>query len=274
MAQRWLPNYADFFHSLGRLIETCERQRPSQRRDAADFYLRRVDEYERTLSVLLLRLTETYRDMPIVLNSFYHIRLLRLRLGEIHQELESLSNVQDVDEYNEPAGPQHRNFHPEHGINRLQNAPGRPRIQITQAQLEALHNGAGFRWNDIACILQVSSRTLRRRRHELGMRVDGREFTDLTDVQLDRMIREVLGVTPSAGLRLVQGSLRRRGVYVQRARVLQSLRRVDPVSSTLRNSRKIIRRKYTVASPNSLWQVFLVHGCVIKRLMHKFECTK
>ena len=131
--------------------------------------------------------------MPIVLNSFNHIRLLRIRLGELREELESLSNVQDSDEYNEP-GPQHLNFHPEHGRNRLQNAPGRPRIQITQAQLEALHNGAGFRWNDISRILQVSSRTLRRRRHELGMRVDGREFTDLTNVQLDGIIREVLGV--------------------------------------------------------------------------------
>ena len=264
MAHRWLPNYADFFHSLGRLIETCERQRPSQRRDAADFYLRRVDEYERTLSVLLSRLTETYRDMPIVLNSFNHIRLLRIRLGELREELESLSNVQDSDEYNEP-GPQHLNFHPEDGRNRLQNAPGRPRIQITQAQLEALHNGAGFRWNDISRILQVSSRTLRRLRHELGMRVDGREFTDLTNVQLDGIIREVLGVTPSAGLRLVQGSLHRRGVHVQRARVLQSLRRVDPVSSTLRNARQIIRRKYSVASPNSLWQVLFIRCCMMKR---------
>ncbi len=83
---------------------------------------------------------------------------------------------------------------------------------------------------------KFQAETLRRRRHELGMRVDGREFTDLTNVQLDGMIREVLGVTPSAGLRLVQGSLHRRGVQVQRARVLQSLRRVDPVSSTLRNA--------------------------------------
>ena len=66
--------------------------------------------------------------MPIVLNSFYHVRLLCLCLGDIRAEF--LSNAQDSDEYNEP-GPQ-----PEHGRNRLHNAPGRPRIQITQAQLE------------------------------------------------------------------------------------------------------------------------------------------
>jgi hypothetical protein len=112
MTQRWLPNYADFSHSLGRLIETCERQRPSQRRDAADFNLRRVDEYERTLPILLSRLNETYRDMPFVLNSFYHIRLLGFCLSEIREELESLSNVQESDKYNEP-GHEHLNFHPD-----------------------------------------------------------------------------------------------------------------------------------------------------------------
>ena len=106
------------------------------------------------------------------------------------------------------------------------------------------------------------------------MRVDGREFTDLTNVQLDTIIPEVLGVTISAGLGLEQGSLHRRGVHVQKARVLQSLRRVDPVSSALRNARQIIRRKYSVASPNSLWQVFFIRGCMSKRLKHRFECTQ
>ena len=61
------------FISLGRLIDSRERQRPLQRRDADHVCLRRVDEYEKSFSVVLSRLNETYRDMPIVLNSFYHI---------------------------------------------------------------------------------------------------------------------------------------------------------------------------------------------------------
>ena len=63
-------------------------------------------------------------------------------------------------------------------------------------------------------MLQVSSRTLRRRRHELGMRVEGREFSDISDIQLDNVVREVLQSTPSAGLRLVQGSLRQQSLVV------------------------------------------------------------
>ncbi|CAB4029591.1 PREDICTED: uncharacterized protein LOC107351207 isoform X2 [Paramuricea clavata] len=95
----------------------------------------------------------------------------------------------------------------------------------------------------------------RRRRHELGMRVKGREFSDISDIQLHNVVREVLQSTPSAGLRLVQGSLRQQSLVVQRLRVLHSLRRVDPVASTLRNARQIIRRKYNVKAPNSLWHI-------------------
>ena len=44
-------------------------------------------------------------------------------------------------------------------------------------------------------ILCVSARTLRRRRHELGMLVEGRQFSELTDTQLDDLIRQALQVT-------------------------------------------------------------------------------
>ena len=101
--------------------------------------------------------------------------------------------------------------------------PGRPRLQISEEQLEALHSNAGFRWNDVARILNVSSRTLRRRRHELGMQVEGRQYSELLDDQLDGIVGELLGRTPSAGLRLVQGSLNQQGLVVQRARILDSL---------------------------------------------------
>lgn len=80
--------------------------------------------------------------------------------------------------------------------------------------------------------------------------MEGREFTQLSDIQLDHYIRQALQVTPAAGLRLVQGYLRQHGLNVQRIRVLFSLRRVDPVTATLRNARRIIRR---VPSPNALW---------------------
>ena len=55
MAFRWLPNIADVFFSLARLIEDSERQLNSASYDSLEFLVRRLDEYERTLSTLTSR---------------------------------------------------------------------------------------------------------------------------------------------------------------------------------------------------------------------------
>ena len=125
--------------------------------------------------------------------------------------------------------------------------------RCNSATASTLHEVCGFRWNDIVESLGVSDRTLRRRRHEFGMRVEGREFSLLSDAGLDDIVRNIRAVTPEAGLLMVQGSLRQQGLMVQRVRVMHSLRRVDPVTSAIRNARRIIRRSYNVPSPNSLW---------------------
>lgn len=85
------------------------------------------------------------------------------------------------------------------------------------------------------------------------MSVEGRVFSNLSDNELDDYVRQILTVTPGAGLRMVQGALKQRSLEVQRDRVLQSLRRVDPVTTSLRNGRQIIRRTYNVPGPNALW---------------------
>jgi hypothetical protein len=96
--------------------------------------------------------------------------------------------------------------------------------------------------------------TLNRRRQEIGMAV-GHEhnFSPLTDNELDILVRGILSITPQSGVGLVQGALRSRGLRIQRRRVLESLRRLDPITSALRQSRRIIRRTYRVPGPNSLW---------------------
>ena len=59
-------------------------------------------------------------------------------------------------------------------------------------------------------------------RMSLGMRVEGKEFSSLSDSELDDIIRQILSVTPGAGLRMVQGTVRQRRLVVQRDRILQS----------------------------------------------------
>ena len=108
-------------------------------------------------------------------------------------------------------------------------------------------------WSEISRTLGISERTLRRRRHEFGMKVEGKEFSNISDDEIDNLVRQVIGVTPSAGLRLVQGAVRQRGLVVQRNRILQSLHRIDPITTSLRNARRIVRREYSVPCPNALW---------------------
>ena len=70
MVQRWLLNIEVFFHSLGGLIENAERQLASNSNDTSEYMVRRLDEYERTVSTLLARLNENYENLPNVLRSF------------------------------------------------------------------------------------------------------------------------------------------------------------------------------------------------------------
>ena len=114
-------------------------------------------------------------------------------------------------------------------------------------------NDAGFRWADIGRILGISGRTLRRRRHESGLPVGvGENFSDVSNDDLDEYVREILEVTPSAGQRLVEGGLRKRGFRIQCHLIQESIRRVDPVLRTLRAAQQIIRRVYSVPCPNAL----------------------
>ena len=132
---------------------------------------------------------------------------------------------------------------------------GRPRLQVLQEHLQTLHHDAGFRWADFGRILGISDRTLRRRiRHEFGLPVGiGEHFSDITDDELDVNVREILQVTPNASQNLVEGGLRQRGVRIQRHRIQEAIRRVDPVVNTFREAQQIIRGVYSVPCPNALW---------------------
>ena len=78
-------------------------------------------------------------------------------------------------------------------------------------------------------------------------------FSQITNDELDNLIRDILTVTPQSGLGLIRGALRSRGLLVKRHRVISAMQRLDPVTSALRMSRMIIRRKYNVPCPNALW---------------------
>ncbi|XP_028413667.1 uncharacterized protein LOC114536523 [Dendronephthya gigantea] len=246
----------EFFRALLTLLQSSLSENLSF--DSAEFLARRLDAYERNLNVLNSRLRETYPEEEQLLSDLG--RLIRI----IYQQREFCEALSYQNFFlEEQQGTQSVVRVSRSGI-------GRPTVELSQALLEVLHDNVGFSWSQIARSLGISERTIRRRRNSFAM-PNNRSFSDILDDDLDNIVREVLRITPRIGYRLVQGALRNRGLNVQRRRILDSLRRVDPVMVTLRASRAIIRRRYSVPCPNALWHLdgnhkliqpyrFVIHG--------------
>ncbi len=140
---------------------------------------------------------------------------------------------------------------------------GRPKYHITAEQIEQLRE-TGMTWKDIALCLGVHPRTLYRRRIEYGL-LDS--FTEIDNNELDDKIHEILRLTPNAGETLVRGSLRARGIFVQRWRVRERLNVIDPVGRTVRQRLPIMRRKYHVGQANNLWHIDSNHKLISWRFV-------
>ena len=58
----WLPDTERFFMELGTMITRAQQQRnaTATQFDSSEFFVRRLEEYERTLSVLTTRIEESY----------------------------------------------------------------------------------------------------------------------------------------------------------------------------------------------------------------------
>ena len=144
---------------------------------------------------------------------------------------------------------------------------GRPRYRITKDQIETLRE-TGMSWKRIALTLRISDSTLYRRRQELGLH---ESFVDISYEELYTVITGMLTQTPYAGESYVSGGLRARGIFVQRYRIREILRTIDPVGRALRRRAAIQRRQYNVRAPNHMWHIdgnhklvgwrFVVHGC-------------
>ena len=206
--------------SLGRLLESAEGQRNTASSDTTEFFSRRLRENERTVVTLILRIEEAFPNEVGVISDLNELVFV---MNELSRDSER-STFTASSSLNDRLSAVSRN-----------GLVGRPRLQILQEQLQTLYIDAGFRWADIGRILGISERTLRRRRHEFGLPVGvGEDFSDVSNDDLDECVREILEVTPNAVRRLVEGGLKQRGLRIQRYRIQQSIRGVDPLVSTLR----------------------------------------
>ena len=148
---------------------------------------------------------------------------------------------------------------------------GRPSYEIPREWLlQCLENG--FTQKDIACILQVSEKTVSRRIQEFQLRIECPRYSDISHDALKIVVREILSRIPNAGIRVMKGHLQARNIKVTWDRVRNVLWDVDPNGIISRSLQcpVIRRRKYSVPGSQALWHIdgnhklirwgFVVHG--------------
>ena len=122
----------EFFRSLQDLLVLSLN--PGLPFDSAEFLSRRLDGFERTLSVLSSRVS--YRSEVQLLSNLHTLLFI---VSQQRQHCEDLSYF-----------PLHAEEEEQLSTVRVgvlrSGVPGRPRLDISEDLLEVLHSGAGFRW--------------------------------------------------------------------------------------------------------------------------------
>lgn len=146
---------------------------------------------------------------------------------------------------------------------------GRPEITIQQEQLEYLVE-QGFTTSGIGAMFGCCKRTIKRKLRKYGLSL--RNYSSITDSELDAIVREITTLLPRCGEKTLSGRLRSQNIVVQRERIRHSLQRVDPDGVRARCRSILHRRRYHVPSPNALWHLdgyhklirwrYVIHGAI------------
>ncbi|CAI5686488.1 unnamed protein product [Oreochromis niloticus] len=97
-------------------------------------------------------------------------------------------------------------------------------------------------------------------------------YSSIGDEDLDAKVLDIQRHHPNASCRMMMGHLRSRGIHIQRFRLMDSMRRVNPEGVVMRrlSIQTARRRQYSVPAPSHLWHIdgnhklirwtFVVHG--------------
>lgn len=153
---------------------------------------------------------------------------------------------------------------------------GRPRKYISPELLrEAMSAQRRITVSKLARLLKVSRPTLiaHLKKHKVDYK-----FSQLSNSDLDILVKTYRHVNPASGLRYLAAFLRRYGLRIQKRRVFSSVHRVDGLGRTLRRHTTIQRRQYHVSRPNALWHVdghhkLILWGIVIHGMVDGYSRT-
>ena len=132
--------------------------------------------------------------------------------------------------------------------------PGRPRKVVSESILrEIFRPGRNIKVSQAARALNIHRHTVE---HYLrSYRINKKEYTQLSDEELDVLVEEFKQKRPTTGLGYLRGHLLQRGWRIQRDRLLASISRVDGVQKVLRKNSAIKRCKYVSSRPNAVWHM-------------------
>jgi hypothetical protein len=134
---------------------------------------------------------------------------------------------------------------------------GRPPYQICVEVLEYLIEN-DFKISEIASILGVSVATIKRRMKDCNLRISD-TYSAITDDELQSLVKNIQQQYPHAGYQTTKAILASMGHKVQRQRLRDAVREVDPDGVIFRrlflSVHRIQRRTYNVRAPRSLWHI-------------------
>ena len=129
-----------------------------------------------------------------------------------------------------------------------------PADAATTAYFRAALDGLrldGLNWLQISDELGISDRIIRSWR-EKNVYVDP-TVTQISDLDLDRVVFENSIDQPQRGEVMMQACLATLNIHIPRSRLRLSIARVDSAGRATRRQRAIKRRVYSVRGPHSLW---------------------
>lgn len=273
-----------FLQNLKGVPSLCQSDEVFWTEDLIEETTRRLQGSYTTLTLI----EHDWHDMSTQMNSPLpeHLRRLKSFVQSLHVVLVSCETVAS-------SADNSVSFYPQPSPRAEGQGPGRPALNITKEQIEYLRS-LHFSWEKIAQLLHTSVSTVQRRRRTFGTSEEFEQYSVISDHELDQIYKEITAadtnasnggfLTPNIGRRRFIGALRSRGLRVQRWRVSNCLRRLDPIGTALRWRLVIYRRKYKVPTPNSPWHFdsaqklirwkLIVHVCIdgFSRLITHSRC--
>ena len=97
----------------------------------------------------------------------------------------------------------------------------------------------------------------------------GSQYSDISNEELDTLITSIQYQYPNCGYRMMVGHLCTLNHRVQQTRVREAMLRTDPQGVISRWCNTVVRRVYSVRSPNSLWHIDGNHRLI--RLVQRYH---